>query len=126
VAPITQFVDVDLLSVTYNTGPADASGVVSITSDQVPPGTFWRIERIVVSNTSTDPTTFRLYKAGILEDGSYSGNFDVADGGSPLRVDSALHVLGQWTGCSLGAVGTITLEGMVVQRIQVGTSRLGG
>jgi hypothetical protein len=119
------FYDIELLEVEL-TGTADAAGVVLVESEQVEANKYWRIERYVISCDSATDTTFRLYKGRLIDKdlraASYNGNLDVAEGSSPLRVPSGRAVIGQWTGATPGSTATLVLEGMLVQRVQVGVN----
>jgi len=130
VAAITQFVPVDLLDQAPLTGLADANGVITVVSDEVPPGQFWELERAVIVCDSATIPTFTLYRGGVstinARAGTPAGNFAVAEGFPPLRIPSGFHVTGQWTGADVGSIGVLVLEGLLVQRVQVGTYSLTG
>jgi hypothetical protein len=49
-------------------------------------------------------------------DGTESGNIDTADETSPILIESATALTIQWTGASMGAVGTARIQYQIVQR----------
>lgn len=99
-------------------GPA-AGGRMQAVFDPVPSSQLWLVERIVVSSTSTAKTEARFY-AGREEpvsllDGTRSGNLDIADNSSPMQVTSSIALLVVWTGADDGSVGSVRIQGSVLQ-----------
>ncbi len=93
---------------------ATSSGVVTIELDQLPNDEMWLVDRLVAYCTSSTASTMRLYLNSVsavnFRDGTASGNFDVSEYPRGLLVRPASGLVAQWTGCSAGAVGTITLQ----------------
>jgi hypothetical protein len=94
---------------------ADATGVIDATLGPVPGGQQWRIERIIVSSTSSAPTTAAVYAddaqpGNYLDPGTTAANLDVAEYTFPpiLRTGELLRI--RWEGASVGAVGTAVVQ----------------
>lgn len=120
------FVDSDRYPRTVTTPAATASGTVTGTFQPVPAGRLWLVERIVVSCTSSTPTAAAFYTdnvnaAGLVE-GTSAGNFDIADENSPLAVDGGSTLIVQWTGASVGAVGTCRVQVRELMRVDPSSS----
>jgi hypothetical protein len=97
-------------SVALSSKPAGASGLVSVTFEQVPSDRLWMIDRLVVSCTSTTPTIAYVYDdpaavTAALLGGTDTGNFDYDDANNPYLVDSGKQLYIAWQGASVGAVG---------------------
>lgn len=113
---------VDYRKAIKRSGPAGADGICTATFDPVPAGYLWRVERIVVTNTSTiSQSAARFYDTdpntpGALADSTFSGNEDIADENSPVTVDSNVSAVMVWTGCDVAAVGTVKIQYVLVQR----------
>jgi hypothetical protein len=83
------------------------------------------VERIVVTCTSSIQTSCRIYAApdarsitgSNLKDGTSTGNFDVADDAAPVFVDSNECFIAQWSGASVGAIGTVAIQYQYVKRV---------
>jgi hypothetical protein len=111
---------VDFLDRDYSSPPAVA-GVATLQLPQLDPGVMWALSHLVCSSTSTTATQLRIYRDAAqttrFRDGSNSGNFDVADYPAPgLLVVEGSGLVAVWTGCSTGAVGTLAVQGRIVQR----------
>jgi hypothetical protein len=111
---------VDWLDRSYVSSPAGADGVATITLDQLATDERWQLTHMVASCTSTADTQMRLYldstADGSLRDGTRVGNFDVADWPQGLWVPPGRSLLARWTGCTAGAVATLTLQASVLRR----------
>jgi hypothetical protein len=105
---------VDWIERTVTTPPA-SGGVATVQLEQLETDSMWLLDHMVAQSTSATPTRMRLYAdavlPGALLDGSNSGNFDVADWPAGLLVRPSVALVAQWTGCSDGAVGLLTLQG---------------
>lgn len=93
---------------------AGADGVCDALFDTVPPGHMWLIERINVTNTSTAAAAATAYVGAPVPqnqaDLSPNGTGDVADEIQPIRVQGGTAFRIRWTGCTLGAVGTVAIQ----------------
>lgn len=104
------------------TSPAAGSdGLLTCTFDGPEPARLWLIERITVTTNSTTATACAVYAGPVADqnliDSTYLGNGDVADEAAPALVESAQPVTVQWTGASAGSVGVVTLQFLVVERV---------
>lgn len=94
--------------------PAAADGICDAVFDTVPTGHMWLVERVNINNTSTVATAAVLYVGAPVPanqvDMSNSGVGDVADEVNPIRVPGGLQLRVRWTGASLGAVGTVSIQ----------------
>lgn len=88
----------------------------------VPDNELWFVDRLRVSCDSTAPTVALVYSGQIdddyVEDGTLTGNFDVADYASPLALLPTEQLTVQWTGATGGAAGRL--------RAQITVMRLAG
>jgi hypothetical protein len=112
---------VDWLDNSYSSQPA-AAGVATLQLPQLDPAVMWALSHMVCSSTSTSSTQLRLYLDSVgpqrFRDGSDRGNFDVADWPAPgLLVPRGSALVAQWTGCSAGAVGTLTVQGQIMRQV---------
>lgn len=118
--PAASWHQIDWTERTFTTGKAGSDGLATFTAEQLAPGTQWLIDHAVVQCSSVAPTLFRLYvgqaTAGGLRDGSAEGNFDVADWPSGLLLRPSAVLIGQWSGCTAGAVGVLTLQARVYEQ----------
>jgi hypothetical protein len=81
----------------------------------VPDGELWFVNRLVVLCNSTSNTIAYVYANGQLaddfvEDGTLTGNFDVADNASPLLLLTGEQLTVQWNGASNGAIGRLRAQ----------------
>jgi hypothetical protein len=118
-APASSWQLVDWVDRTYSSTPA-AGGLATITLDQLPPTDMWLLDHMVVQTTSSTPTVMRLYADSVdpryIRDGSDHGNFSVGDWYSGLVCRPSVSLVAQWTGCSAGAIATLTLQARVMRR----------
>jgi hypothetical protein len=96
---------------TVQSKPA-AGGIATATLSQTPPGEAWEVDRITVACTSTQPTSCLLYDglSAVAIEGTVSGNFDVADESSPVRLLEGAQLQLIWSNASNGAVGTARVQ----------------
>jgi hypothetical protein len=96
---------------------ADGTATVAVT---VPDTDRWQLTHALARCTSTTTTKMRLYLDSVgddqLRDGTDVGNFNVADWAMGLWVPPGRTLVAQWTGCSTGAVATLTLQANVLRR----------
>lgn len=101
---------VDFREDVVTSDPAGADFTATATFDQVQPPYFWLIDRMVVSTTTAQPTTARIYRdyadPAHLVNATGNGNLDVDDSNSPLLVDTGSQLLVVWTGVEAGFRGT--------------------
>jgi hypothetical protein len=86
-------------------GEATAVGGVAVVSfGPVPQGRLWLLQRYVVSATPAVGAACSLYLDQVatpfLEDGTISGDLDVADGDPPILVPSGSVILFAWAGAA--------------------------
>lgn len=98
-----------------------AGGVATIELDQLESYEMWLVDHMVAQCTSTTGTAMRLYadtvSARNLRDGTDTGNFDVSDWPAGLLVRPSSSLIAQWTGCSAGAVATLTLQARIMRQV---------
>lgn len=111
-----------------------ADGIATITTDPVPLGYYWRIERMttVVSQTkdglSINPPAgalFSVYKAAdgigkrpiMYRDGSASPGLDVADESQPITVQQGYALVCLWTGLTAGTYASISVQYALYRRV---------
>ena len=109
-SPIEQWSINDYQQRSAQSPAAAADGVIQVAFGPVPDNQLWRLERIVVSCTSSAATSCTLYldyadPAHAL-DYTPAGNFDISDEAAPVQIPSGSQLLVVWTGASVGAVGT--------------------
>lgn len=101
--------------VTISTPAANGTGIADAKLGPAPGGQQWRVERVIVSSTSSSPTSAAVYAddadpASYLDPGTRTGNLDVAEyTWPPLLLPGELLVV-RWTGMSLGAIGTAVIQ----------------
>lgn len=82
----------------------------------VPDGELWFVDRLRVLCNSTSNTLAYVYSGTIdadsttVEDGTLTGNFDVADNASGLLLVTGEQLTVQWTGASNGAIGRLRAQ----------------
>lgn len=110
---------IDWLDRSY-VAPAGTDGTAVITLPPLADNERWQLTHAVIGCTSTTATQLRLYLDGVantgLRDGSTTGNFDVADWPQGLWVPPSRALIARWTGCSTGAVATLTLQGTILRK----------
>lgn len=96
----------------------DADGIADIVFGPPPSDAYWLVERIVVVSESSASTEARMFTgsadADNLEDGTASGNLDIADETQPIVVPGGVEFRIRWTGGTpdAQAVGRIQYEVM--------------
>lgn len=119
-APIAQWTLQDWGAPTRASAPAKADGVARVEFDQLDTDVQWLIDRAVVSCTSGSLTSCRLYDTDTsptnLLSGTASGNFDEAEYPAGLLVREMRRLVVVWTGCDVGAVGSVRLQTRVMRR----------
>jgi len=132
-----QLILVDYPDDFQQSAPVDANGNATVTTDPVPLGYVWRIERMttVVSqtkdgaaiNTPAGATLF-VYKASdsnslrpiAYRDGSSSPGLDVADESQPITVQQGYSVVAQWTGLTPGTFAAFSAQYALYVRLHGG------
>lgn len=111
---------VDRIDQVFTSTPAGADGLATITLPQLDTATRWELTHMVAACSSSTATVMRLYfdsvSAAGFRDGTDDGNFDVADWARGLFIPEGRQVVVQWSGCSAGAVATLTLQADVSKR----------
>lgn len=112
----------DYRPLTLTSGPAGADGIAQAVGEQLDLDELWLIDRAVVSCTSSTETKFRLYdgavaSVGALRSGTRTGTFDEGDYPAGVLIQQGSQVLGVWSGCSVGAVGTLNLQVRVLRPV---------
>lgn len=114
-------------------------GTATVTTDPVPLGYTWRIERMttVVSQTKDGAAiatpagaTLFVYKAAdgnstrpiAYRDGSSSPGLDVADESQPITVQQGYSVVAQWTGLTPGTYAAFSAQYALYVRLNSGAS----
>lgn len=112
---------VDWLDRSYVADPAGADGTALITLPTLPDNERWQLTHALVGCTSSTPSQLRIYLDSAannnLRDGSSNGNFDVADWPQGLWVPPSRSLVARWTGCSTGAIATLTVQATIVRRV---------
>lgn len=115
-----------------------ADGSATVTTDPVPLGYYWRIERMttVVSQTTDGlpilppaGATFSVYKAAdgigkrpiMYRDGSASPGLDVADESQPITVQQGYSLVCYWTGLTLGTHASVSMQYSLYRRVTGGS-----
>jgi hypothetical protein len=108
-----RFVAVELIATAAVSGPA-AGGAMEA-AFQVPNDRVWRIERLAVSTTASQPTAAATYTGAAspenLVDYTPAGNGDIADETNPIVLPGGSVLRVRWTGANDGAVGTVHIQG---------------
>lgn len=96
-------------------GLADAGGVCTVELGTVPPDNqVWLVERIVVASDSVAATQFALYRnqvdLGARVEWTDGGNGNVADEAQAIRFQPGDVLLAQWTGATIGARCTCSVQ----------------
>lgn len=121
-----QLVLVDYPDDIQQSAQVGADGTATITTDPVPLGYYWRIERMttVVSQTKdgaaiTTPAgaTLFVYKSTdnsqrpvAYRDGSASPGLDVADESQPITVQQGYSLVASWTGLTPGTYAALSVQ----------------
>lgn len=116
IASTSQWQLADWLDQSYQSPPA-AGGSAQIVLPQLAYNERWELTHMVVGCTSATPTSLRLYRDNVanpnLRDGSSTGNFDVADWASGLKLLASSGLIAVWNGATDGAIATLTLQANV-------------
>lgn len=112
---------VDWLDRPFNSDSAGVDGVALLTLPALADDERWQLTHAVASCTSAAETRMRMYLDsvgnGTFRDGTDSGNFNVADWPQGLWVPPGRSLLARWTGCDVGAVGTLALQATIWRRM---------
>lgn len=100
---------------TIYSGAPDGTGTAQALLGPVPAGQQWRLERIIVSSTSSSSTKARVYADSTdpghyLDPGTSTGNLDVAEYQYPPILLTGETLIVQWTGMSAGARGVAVVQ----------------
>jgi len=103
------------VSIQINTLPATSSGVITAAFPAVPYDYYWYVEIISVSCNSTTSTQCYVYVDTPLQpqnviSTSNSGNLDQDDRNQAILVEPTKVMTIQWTGASLGSIGTARIQ----------------
>jgi hypothetical protein len=101
-----------------------AGGKCSAQLPAVPGDELWFVDRIRVMSDSTTPTIAYCYSGtpdvdDNVEDGTLTGNFDVADNASPMALLPTEQLTVVWTGASNGTIGRLRVQ-ITVMRLTPG------
>jgi hypothetical protein len=98
----------------YKRSDPAAGGTCTVILDPVPDGETWRVERLVVTCTSTSVPLVRVYAGAVADfnvvDATAAGNLDIADEDPPLLLTQGEQLICVWTGATDGAVGTFRAQ----------------
>lgn len=102
-------------TIQINTLPATSSGIITAIFPQVPYDYYWYVEIISVSCNSTTSTQCYVYVDTPLQpqnviSTSNSGNLDQDDRNQAILVEPTKLMTIQWTGASLGSIGTARIQ----------------
>lgn len=111
--------------VTRSNVPA-AGGTCFAQLPPVPDDELWFVDRIRVMSDSTTATVAYCYSGtpdvdDNVEDGTLTGNFDVADNASPMALLPTEQLTVVWTGASDGTIGRLRAQ-ITVMRLADGLS----
>jgi hypothetical protein len=86
----------------------------------VPDNELWFVDRLRVSCTSTASTVAKVYSSTLdddgIEDGTLTGNFDVADNAAPILLKPTEQLTVVWTGATDGAIGRFRAQITVMRK----------
>jgi hypothetical protein len=116
-----------------------ADGTATITTDSVPLGYYWRIERMttVVSQTkdglpilTPGGAALSVYKAAdgvgkrpiMYRDGSASPGLDVADESQPITVQQGYALVFLWSGLTAGTYASVSVQYALLRRVNGGAA----
>lgn len=102
-----------------------AGGICSALLPAVPDNELWFLDRLLVQCDSASATVAYVYLDQAADenviDGTFSGNFDVADYAAPHAIERTRQLLVQWQGAAVGAVGRFRAQ-YTVMRLADGVS----
>lgn len=92
----------------------DAAGRAVVRIGPTRSGERWHVILTNISTTSLATTAFRLYRgreaaSALLDQSLFNGNGDVSD--TVYELLAGQDVVGVWSGGTVGAIGTLTLNG---------------
>lgn len=97
-----------------------AAGVCQVDLGPVPQDELWLVDRMVVSCDSAVETAAGIYldvvDPGRAIDGTWFGNFDVADLASAIQLPGTTSLICQWTACEAGDVGTLRIQYQIMRK----------
>lgn len=99
-------------------GIADANGRAVARLQPLRAFEAWRVNNMTVQSTSTLVPEARVYRGSenpsTLQDGTYSGNFDVST--VDMTIPNGVALICVWSGCTPGATCTLTISGVKLAR----------
>ena len=100
--------------------PAASGGAAQLSLPTVPDNELWFVDRARISTNSTSATFLYLYDSIVDDDhaidGSYSGEFDVADNASPILLLPTTTLIARWVGASAGSIGRMRAQLTIMRR----------
>lgn len=97
-----------------------AGGTCQAQLPAVPDNELWFVDRLVVECDSTTSTVAKVYSSTIdsdgIEDGTLTGNFDVADNAAPILLKPTEQLTVVWTGASNGAIGKFRAQVTIMRK----------
>lgn len=110
--------DYDKRSARSTTGATGGSCLAQLPA--VPENELWFVDRLRVSCDSSTATVAQVYSSTLdvdgIEDGTLTGNFDVADNAAPIMLKPTEQLTVVWTGASNGAVGRFRAQITIMRR----------
>ena len=110
--------DYDKRSARSATGAAGGTCLAQLPA--VPDNELWFVDRLRVSCDSTTETVGEVYTSTLdadgLEDGTLTGNFDVADNAAPILVKPTEQLTIVWTGATDGAIGRFRAQITIMRK----------
>ncbi len=109
-----QLVYLDLKSARAETEPADHSGAVTATFDEVEPGRLWVVNRLTVSIDGDECSAYVYVgeaTARGLVDWTPAGNLDISAGVGVYVIEAGRSLIVRWTDTvTAGAVGIASID----------------
>lgn len=100
-----------------------AGGLVQAMLPAVPDNELWFLDRLLVKCTSAAATAAYVYLDQVDDahviDGTFSGNFDVADYAAPHAIERTRQLIVQWQGAADGSVARLHAQ-LTVMRLADG------
>lgn len=111
--------DYDKRSARSTTGAA--GGSCSAQLPAVPDNELWFVDRLRVLCSSSASTVAKVYSSTLdddgLEDGTLTGNFDVADYAAPLLLKPTEQLTLVWSGADNGSIGRFRAQITIMRRV---------
>lgn len=111
-------------------GLPNAAGV-ALAQYQCPSDQWWLVDSIMVRSNSVAISTLLIYTGGQgtttssgavipndedLIEGTSTGDLDVSDRSSPIRVLPGQYLSFRWTGLTVGAIAKLHFQGRILKR----------